>query len=158
MQGHITVAKHFIKATKDVLQTMAGMSPQEGKPFAKKGKPQDGDISAVIGVTGAHKGTISVSFERKAAMEILQGMLGDDIHDVEQDMQDVVGEVCNMISGQARASLDSEGLNLQGSTPTVITGAGHSIHHTAAGPVIAIPFSTGDAKFTVEFCFDSKES
>lgn len=151
----ITIAKHFIKATRDILSTMACLAPEAGKPFVKKNRPQEGDISAVIGVTGMRKGTISVSFERKAAMELLQSMLGDDIQDEEQDMEDVVGEISNMISGQARASLDEDGLNLQGSTPTIVTGDRHNIHHTASGPVIAIPFKLLSGSFTVEFCFDT---
>ena len=151
----VTIAKHFIKATKEIINTMAFMTPEEGKPFVKTCIPQDGDISSVIGVTGMCKGTISVSFERKAARALLEGMLGDDIHDEQQDMEDCVGEISNMISGQARASLDADGLNLQGSTPTIITGDGHSIHHTASGPVIAIPFMLGSGAFTVEFCFDA---
>lgn len=151
----VTIAKHFIKATKDIISTMAFMTPEEGKPFAKKNAPQEGDISAVIGVTGMCKGTISVSFERAAAHELLVGMLGDDIQDEQQDMEDCVGEISNMISGQARASLDEDGLNLQGSTPTIVTGNRHSIHHTASGPVIAIPFKLGQSAFTVEFCFDA---
>lgn len=154
----ITIAKHFIKATKDIINTMAFLTAEEGKPFVKKHRPQEGDISAVIGVTGMRKGTISVSFERKAARELLQGMLGEDIHDEQQDMEDCVGEISNMISGQARAALDGDGLNLQGSTPTLVTGEGHSIHHTASGPVIAIPFKLGGGAFTVEFCFDAAET
>lgn len=151
----VMIASHFVKATKDILNTMAGLSASEGKPFVKKDRPQDGDISAVIGVTGTRKGTISVSFSRDAAMLLLKGMLGDDIHNVEDDMEDVVGEISNMISGQARASLVADGLALQGSTPTIVTGEGHSIHHTASGPSIAIPFSFGESSFTVEFCFDA---
>lgn len=154
----ILIAKCFIKATKNTISTMTCMTPQEGKPFVKTNKPGDGDISAIIGVTGMRKGTISVSFECKAAKELLVGMLGDDIQDEQLDMEDCVGEISNMISGQARAALDEEGLNLQGSTPTIVTGAGHSIHHTASGPVIAIPFSLGEGSFTVEFCFDATSS
>lgn len=153
----VAIAKCFISATKDILGTMAFVSPKEGKPFVKSNCPQEGDISAVIGITGMRKGTISVSFERGAALEILRNMLGDDIHDEQTDMEDVVGELSNMISGQARALLDADGLNMQGSTPTIVTGDGHNIHHTASGPVIAIPFTLGGGTFTVEFCFDATD-
>lgn len=151
----VAIAKCFISATKDILGTMAFVKPEEGKPFVKTERPQAGDISAIIGVTGMRNGTISVSFERAAALEIMRNMLGDDIHDEQQDTEDTVGELCNMISGQARAQLAADGLTMQGSTPTIVTGDGHSIHHTASGPVIAIPFKLGGSSFTVEFCFNS---
>ena len=60
----------------------------------------------------------------------------------------------NMVSGQARAGLRALGLTLNGSTPTVIIGDGHTIRHISHSPVIAIPFTTPDGGFTVEFCFE----
>lgn len=151
----IIIAKHFIQATQGVVQTMAGLSAEVGKPFIKKDTPQEGDISAVIGVTGDRKGTISVSFTQKAAKALLLGMLGDDVQDERKDMEDVVGEIANMVSGKARASLTDDELLLHGSTPTIVTGDGHSIHHKASGHPIAIPFELEGSGFTVEFCFDS---
>ncbi len=151
----ILIAKHFIKATHDILLTMAGLEATVGRPYVKRDTPQEGDISAIIGVTGDRKGTISVSFGRNAAYTLLVGMLGDDVQDVQNDMEDVVGEIANMVSGQARAGITSEGLLLHGSTPTIVTGAGHMLHHKASGPLIAIPFKLGDDFFTVEFCFDA---
>ena len=71
-----------------------------------------------------------------------------------RDVQDAVGEITNMISGQARAGLSQLGLNLSSSTPTVIFGDNHTIPHVTSGPVIAIPFSSPQGDFTVEFCFD----
>ncbi len=64
-----------------------------------------------------------------------------------------MGEITNMISGQARAGLAQMGLAMQASTPTVIFGDNHTISHVSSGPVVAIPFSTDHGDFTVEFCF-----
>lgn len=152
---NIIIAKHFIAATQEVLQTMAGLSVETGTPFVKTKNPQEGDISAVIGVTGDRKGTISVSFSRSAAKVLLNGMLGDDVQDEEQDMKDVVGEIANIVSGKARATLTDDELLLHGSTPTIVTGDGHTINHKASGRTVAIPFGLDGSAFTVEFCFDS---
>ena len=56
-------------------------------------------------------------------------MLGDDIQDIIQDVQDAVGEITNMVSGQARAGLAEQGLTFSGSTPSVIMGDNHTIAH-----------------------------
>lgn len=153
MPDTIDFARPFIKATQDILVTMAGMRASAGTPFVKKTKAVKGDVSAIIGVTGDRTGTIAVSFTRSCALALVKGMLGEDIQDILQDTQDAVGEVSNMISGQARASLADMGLTLQGSTPTVIMGEGHLIRHISANPIVAIPFSTRHGEFTVEFCF-----
>ena len=148
----VEIAKHFIKATVTILSTMASLEAQPGKPFPKKDMKALGDISAIIGVTGVKNGTISVSFSRESATALVEGMLGDAVEDLEQDMQDAVGEVANMISGQARASIAEAGVTLQGSTPSVVVGDDHQILHMNKAPVIAIPFSTPGGEFTIEFC------
>ena len=79
-------------------------------------------------------------------------MLGDDIEDIIQDSIDAVGEICNMISGQARAGLAGMNIMLQGSTPSVIVGNKHSISHAPGVAVVAIPFATESGNFTLEFC------
>ncbi len=97
-----SLAKPFIKATKDVLAAMAALEVVAGTPYIKKDKMARGDVSAVIGITGEKHGTFSISFDRKTAVHIVKQMLGDAIEDILQDVQDAVGEITNMISGQAR--------------------------------------------------------
>ncbi len=147
------IAKPFVKATQDILNTMAGMKAAPGLPYVKKNQQAKGDVSAIVGVTGDRTGTIAVSFTKACAVALVKGMLGDDIQDIIQDTQDAVGEVTNMVSGQARAALAEMGVTLQGSTPTVILGDGHLIRHISANPVVAIPFATEQGELTVEFCF-----
>lgn len=148
------LAKPFIQATKHVLVTMAKVTPAPGKPYVKKSNTADGDVSAIVGLTGDKHGSISLSFTKKCALAVVRGMLGDDIQDIIQDAKDAVGEVTNMISGQARAALSQMGLNMQASTPTVVFGDNHTITHVTSGTVIAIPFTTEQGSFTVEFCFE----
>lgn len=154
MSTGIEIAKPFINATVNVLSTMAMITPTPGKPYVKKNNTAHGDVSAVIGITGDKNGSISVTFTKKAAIALVKSMLGDDIQDIIQDTKDAVGEVTNMISGQARAGLAEMGMVFQGSTPSVIMGDGHTISHVTKSPIMAIPFSTSHGEFTVEFCFE----
>ena len=154
MSAGIEIAIPFITATNTVLKTMAGVTPMAKVPYVKRGLVAQGDISAVIGITGQYKGSISVSFSRPCAIALVKAMLGDDIQDVLQDTRDAVGEITNMISGQARAGLAEMGIKLQGSTPMVIVGDLHTITHSPGVPVVAIPFVTEHGDFTLEFCLE----
>ena len=149
-----SLAKPFIKATKDVLAAMAALEVSAGTPYIKKDRMARGDVSAVIGITGDKQGTFSISFDRKTAVHIVKQMLGDAIEDILQDVQDAMGEITNMISGQARVGLVEMGLKLQGSTPSVIMGDNHTIAHMTSAMAIAIPFTCEAGTFTLEFCFD----
>lgn len=153
MNSDVTFAKPFINATKSVLTTMAGIEPVAGAPYVKKDTIACGDVSAIIGITGERRGTISISFSKKCAVALVRAMLGDDIQDIISDTKDAVGEVGNMISGQARVGLAEMGHKFDGSTPSVIMGDNHSISHVTTYPIVAVPFQTDHGDFTLEFCF-----
>lgn len=152
--SNVEIAKAFIEATSTVLSTMAMITPKPGTPYVKKDDVSAGDVSAVIGFTGDKNGSISVSFTKKCAIALVKAMLGDDIQDILQDAKDAVGEIANMVSGHARASLQSLGINCAGSTPSVILGDNHTITHMTKEPVMVIPFTTEHGDFFVEFAFE----
>ena len=147
------IAKPFIEATGSVLSMMASIDPVAGKPYLKKTDRAHGDVSAVMGLTGDKTGSISISFPKAVAVKIVKNMLGDDVQDVMADAKDAVGEITNMICGQARAGLTKHGISMSASTPSIIFGDNHVISHVNSGPTIAIPFTTPEGEFTLEFCF-----
>jgi chemotaxis protein CheX len=151
---NVELAKPFIKAAVDVLTTMAFIKPEVGKPYVKKDTVAAGDVSGMVGVTGEKNGSVSLTFSKGCAVAIVKNMLGDEIDDIMQDVKDAVGELTNMISGQARAGLAEKGLVFEGSTPTVVMGDGHTISHMSKSPIMAIPFTTPNGDFTIEFCFE----
>lgn len=150
----VELAKPFIKAAVDVLSTMAFIKPKVGKPYVKKNNTAVGDVTGLVGLTGEKNGSVSMSFDKKCAVSIVKNMLGDEIEDIMTDVKDAVGELTNMISGQARAGLAERGLVFEGSTPSVIMGDNHTISHVAKTPIMAIPFKTDAGGFTIEFCFE----
>ncbi len=144
----------FINATVNVLETMAFTKVRAGNPYLKKDQVAQGDVSGVIGLMGKVSGTISVSFTEKSILSIVSSMLGEEIKELNEEIKDAVGEITNMISGQARLKLEEVGRSLKAAIPTVIMGKDHSIIHITSSPIIAIPFSTDNGEFTIEVCFE----
>ncbi len=60
----------FLEGTKNVLETMAMVQPQVGKPYLKKGNQAKGDVSAIIGMTGSAHGSLALSFSEKCILKI----------------------------------------------------------------------------------------
>jgi chemotaxis protein CheX len=79
-------------------------------------------------------------------------MFGEPIDDITEEVKDAVGELTNMISGDARRRLEANGILLAGAIPSVICGPGHEIRHVTKEPIISIPFVTGNGDFTIEIC------
>lgn len=144
----------FINATINVLETMAFMKVTAGNPYLKKNSVAVGDVSGVLGLTGAANGTISVTFEEKCILSVVSNMFGETMKELNNEITDAVGELTNMISGQARRELEEMGKVFKAAIPSVVTGRNHSIRHYTEGPKIAIPFSTDNGDFTIEVCFE----
>ena len=82
--------------------------------------------------------------------------------EVDDEIKDAVGEITNMISGQARQELEGLGMSLESAIPTVISGKDHTIKHITTYPILAITFSLDEGEFlsgqgeefTIEVCIE----
>lgn len=142
----------FLESAVNVLSTMAAVNPVPGKPFLKKDDAARGDVSGIIGLTGSARGSMAISFSSGSIFKIVKNMLGEEHDTINRDICDAVGELTNMVSGDARKRLESEGLHITASIPTVITGRDHAIKHVLNGPSIIIPFNTEEGPFYVDVC------
>lgn len=141
----------FLSATLNVLKTMAFVEVQPGKPYLKKDQVAVGDVSGIIGLTGEATGSLSVTFNFTMIKSIMSNMLGEEITEITNDVRDAVGELTNMISGDARRLLQQEGISLSAAIPTIVAGENHTIKHVVSGPIIVIPFqSAGGGVASVE--------
>ena len=144
----------FIDATMNVLETMATTKPRPGEPYLKKDRVARGEVSGVIGLTGEVSGTLSVSFTETSILSVVSNMFGEEMKEVNEEIKDAVGEITNIISGQARQKLEESGRSLKAAIPTVITGKNHTITHITPYPVFAVDFNTDNGGFTIEVCFE----
>ena len=144
----------FLEATIDVLKTMAFIEPSPGRPYLKNDSLAIGDVSGIIGFTGAATGSMALSFSEGCILKIVSNMLDEDIKEINGDIKDAVGEITNMVSGAARKKLESLGLSISAAIPTVVAGKGHSVSHIMGGPSIIIPFETEQGPFVVDVCVD----
>ncbi|NDY42130.1 chemotaxis protein CheX [Dissulfurirhabdus thermomarina] len=137
---------------------MAGVEPKVGRPYLKKDTVAFGDVSGIIGVTGAEKGSMSLSFSEPAILTIVSNLVGVPVTEINEEVKDAVGELTNMICGDARRRLQDLGVTLQAGTPTVVSGKGHSISHFHDGPFIGVTFEIDSGSFVVEVAFGEHRS
>jgi chemotaxis protein CheX len=147
----------FLKGTANVLKTMAFIDPIAGKPFLKELHAAGGDVSGVIGFTGDAKGSLALTFTSSCIFAILSNMLGETYTELNDEILDAVGELTNMISGDARKHLEAEGLIISAAIPTIISGKNHVVKHIISGPSIIIPFSTAHGPFVLDVCLEEKK-
>ncbi len=151
-----TLKSIFIASTEYVLSTMAQCTVKACKPYIKKDDIALGRLSAFITAEceeNKAKGFIAMSFTTAAAVCVARSMLGEDVED-EQSLREVVGELVNILSGDARRRMSEQGVTFSGSTPSMLYGEQHNLPHGTKSPVVVIPFEVDGGKFAVEFSFE----
>ncbi len=150
------IVEAFKDATKHVLGSMTQSMPEPGDAFEKTNFEAFGDISTMVTVSDSERRIASISFtmSQEAAVAMAEDTLGE-LEDPVLDVQEMVGEMMNILSGDARRRLSEQGLTLSGSTPSMILGANHEIVHPCAGKTFAIPFTLPMGFCVVEFNFEN---
>ncbi|MGD9503450.1 MAG: chemotaxis protein CheX [Syntrophobacteraceae bacterium] len=151
----VSIINPFLAAAVNVLKTMARLDPKPGKPFLKKDQTAFGDVSAIIGITGAAQGSMSLTFSEPCIKVIVSNLIGIKVEDINDEVKDAVGELTNMICGDARRRLGEQGFALQAGIPTIVSGKNHMITHIHKGPCLAVPFETANGGFVVEVAFNT---
>ena len=137
----------FLKASINLFQEYLGFKAESGKPYLRT-DPQDLDeVSAIIGLAGDTRGAVVLSFSRETAIKIVSKMEGKEYRLLGNEVLDGVGELVNIIAGNAKQDL--LGFRIEISLPGVITGKSYKIRWPEGIPVVAIPFTTEVGPFSV---------
>lgn len=139
----------FIESTLRSLDMMAGIKAERGGLEIKEDLITTYDISSIIGLTGETSGSIIISMPEKLACKVASNMLMEEIGTLNRNVEDAIGEIGNIVVGDARRALIQDGHQLNISIPTVVIGSGHKISRSGDVPCIAIPFSTSFGDFEV---------
>ena len=146
----------FLQATLEIIRDVAQLSYQIQKIYKKNDEKGQGDITGIIGLSVSGKGTVAVTFDQSTILYIVSKILDMELGSIDEEIViDTVGELANMITGRAVRLLAEKGYDLDLTVPTVVHGADHKVVHQTNGPKIAIPYSSEQGNFTVEFSFDA---
>jgi chemotaxis protein CheX len=130
----------FIVATKTVFKTMFNIEVNVGRPSIKEAKTASSDITGVVGLVGEKTGMMAVSLSGPAATCIYSILFGETAESHRDPaVVDAMGELTNIISGQARVGLETSGISLKAAVPMVVVGKGMEIAFTSKLPVVSLP-------------------
>ena len=137
----------FITSTTNVFTTMLNMKPEIAKPFLKVDFRTSYDVSGIISFSGDVVGTVVLSFQLETARQLVNSFVGMEVDPKSADFIDGVGELANMVAGNAKKDL---GLKANIGVPTVVIGLGHYIGRLSGTPCIVLPCTTAVGPFAVE--------
>lgn len=147
----------FVLAAQTVFKTMLGLDANMGKPILKDVRATSGDVTGIMGLVGDRKGTIAISFREAGAMFVFKTLVGDEeCTKIGPEVVDSIGELTNIISGQARKEFEKTGINLKAAIPMVVVGHNVELNFITKIPIISLPFyfpigSNGEGEKEVMF-------
>ena len=112
----------FYKATCDVFELMLSLNPKRGSLKAVEEMVNTKEASVVLGVTGDLKGTIIYSFPKDMALEMVKIMSGIEMDDIDNFVSSALGEVGNIISGNALTLLAKNNYKCDITPPQILVG------------------------------------
>jgi chemotaxis protein CheX len=145
------VHEFMLRHLADVFETMLSM---KAAPAPQAGVPTFGErVSGSVGfagetVTGAVYLHLSAPFANRVAATML-GMAPEEITG-ETDVNDVVGEVTNMLAGGLKSWLCDAGAECAVSTPAIIRGTAFAIESMPDVKRELLVFDSGQDRFIVE--------
>jgi chemotaxis protein CheX len=141
-----TELRTFIDGTVRFFETLTTQAASVGSPYlVTDGKPGTYEFAGVIEVSGARKGMVYFTAPRGMLAVLLMRMQETDTS--EESMRDLIGEVANTISGNARRDL---GKGFVISVPSVLANSRDGVEMPYPRAfVIPINWRTHAAKLVV---------
>jgi len=134
------LTRPFIESTQAVFSMMLGCSADTMDNSLGGQLDFKHDLSGIIGFTGAIRGTIVISLDQNVAFSVAEILLGERPTSVDTDVRDIVGELANMIGGNAKERLGNANVIL--GLPTVVSGRGYEISLDPSSEIHQLCFST----------------
>ena len=140
----------FIQSVQETFHSMMDCKVSHGKPFPTKDDGLSDNLIGIIGLSGTAQGNIAIKFPAETAKTIVGGLVGADFKEINSSVVDGVGELVNIIAGNAKAKIQGHRISI--SLPTVFRGGIHKLT-TPSVSYLTIPFNSDKGAFEILISF-----
>jgi chemotaxis protein CheX len=144
--------KNLDSSVEEVFRLMLGVNCQRDLGPMPAAEPES--VTAVVGFGGMLSGACVFHSGGTAAMKIAAHMTGMEFTEVDDTVQDGIGEVCNMLAGAWKGKVPGLAANCGLSIPTVITGRDYNLHVQAPEFQLHAIYKFDDTFFEVTIICD----
>ena len=123
------------------------ITPQESSP--ERAVFIDSGLTSMIGLAGDFKGFLAINCPEQTAKGITGAMLGMEVDEINEDVQDAIGEITNMVAGSMKAFLAGDHVDTELAIPTTVIGKSIRAAGQPGGKQLAILFATPVGEFSI---------
>lgn len=126
----ITLVNPFLGAAYDVFKQLFNCELRKGQISVKNHPSAKYEVAIIVGISGKrHTGVVVYSMKDYTAKKIVKSLDPDaDLSVKNEVLSDALGELANMITGNAMSDFSKKGVDLTITTPSVIVGAAFEMH------------------------------
>ena len=149
------VISNFVQgAVREVFSTMANLEVNKDSQLAEKAPPaQYTGVMGSVSFTGKMVGTLYLNMPDRLAAEIASKLMGNSPDDIgAEDVNDVVGELTNMVTGNLKSKMCDQGYACTLSIPTVLRGTDIKINSMEQHMVLSGEFLIDSNEHKVNVC------
>lgn len=143
------VAQSFLTAARGVLEQELGGSVSRGPVKVERGDFAAGEVTAVVGMTGALSGVVMYRMTEATALAVVGRMLGREFSELDALARSGVGELGNVISGRAGILLERGGLRAEIAPPMLLVGRGGFLSSLDI-PRLSVPLTTDAGEIEIQ--------
>jgi chemotaxis protein CheX len=149
------LTKSLIKDVQDVFITMVGVEDLLHLPLQIDATTHFKEcLTAMVGLAGTYNGLVSVHIPWPLAISFTSSMLGMEVTEIDDDVNDAMGEIANMVAGSFKQHLPRGGSDIQLSTPSVVNGADYNVSSGNDLENITIKFAADEEWFMVSLSIE----
>ncbi len=118
----------FLEAASAVFKSILKVDLRRGKLVIKESPIPSMDVAIIIGITGGVAGEVVYSMGYNMVFKIAEALApGLSEEQIKSEYKDIIGEMANMITGNAMNLFATTGKRINMTTPTVVEGKDFTI-------------------------------
>ncbi len=146
----------FLESVYYVYRTMLSSNARRGAPGLSDGSKRKHEVMALIGLSGAVRGTVALSFPVNSALAVAGRLLSEEMSELDENVSDTISEIVNIVAGNAKAKLSEKaGTTLDLTLPTLIRGDEYRVYSPSKALWLEVPFTSDLGSFTLRVTFDA---
>ncbi len=145
----------FVSATFRVIESVLSIAPTKGELAVRPNVFTTQQCNVLMGVTGTVQGQVIYGMSLITADKIASMMLGQPVRTFDQLAASAIGELGNMITGNASALLADQGYRCDITPPSIVRGTNVKVT-TLAIPSLVVPICLPIGEIELTVCLQER--
>lgn len=142
-------SEKIVEATKEIFETMIMVEVIPGEALVEHVSKFKCSLSAMVGFAGFKQGNLAIHAPAKVAKGLTGDFLGIEVEEINEDVQDAMGELANMLAGSLKPYIAVNGGKVELSLPSVVHGEEYTLTVINRADWIIVPFTVSHGEFLV---------